>query len=322
MSVTEAEATTRSRMPDNRQAARGRPGRRRTRIPLWMLVPCFVALALIVIIPVVMTIVLSFHGIDASALRNIAAAPFVGLENFFVAFDSQNALGVGALQSLGLSVGFSMLTTLLTLPIGFIAALTVHEAFRGRAAIRAIYLIPYVLPMFVTAILARIAFMDQNGLVDRTLGLFGFDTSSHLLLGANAFWSMVATDVWAQWPFVYLFTLAGLQGIPRELFEAAELDGAGKFQKIRLIVLPSVKHMLTLAVLLSTLHHFGNFTLAYVMFSAPPPASVMVLPISTFFYAFTTFDYGVASALAVLAMIVLLVPAYVYIRASRLAEND
>lgn len=285
-----------------------------------MLVPGGVALVVIVLVPVALTVVLSLLDVDARTLRNMLAAPFVGLDNMLVAFDEQNALGVGALQSLGVSVSFSLITTAVATPLGFLAALTVHRRFPGCSLVRALYLVPYVLPMFVTALLARIVFLNEHGLVDRTLGLFGAG-GTQWLLGSNAFWAMVATDIWAQWPFVYLFVLAGLQSIAREQFEAAAMDGATGWQKLRHIVLPHVSHMLKLAVLLSTLHHFGNFTLAYVMFSAPPPESVMVLPISTFFYAFVTFEYGVASAIAVLTMLVLLVPGYIYIRASRISEN-
>jgi multiple sugar transport system permease protein len=115
--------------------------------------------------------------------------------------------------------------------------------------------------------------------------------------------------------------LAGLQTVPREHFEAAVLDGAGPIRKLFSIVLPQLRNVLALAVLLSTLNHFGNFTLAFVMFSSPPPDSAAVLPLATYFYAFTSFEYGLASAIAVLTMAVLIVPGYFYIRMTRIANR-
>jgi multiple sugar transport system permease protein len=290
--------------------------------PLWMLIPAGLALLVIVVTPVLITIYLSFLQLDVSTLRQWVHAPFNGVQNFVDAFSGQSVLGVSALRSLGVSLAFSLLTTAAVAPIGVLAAISVNRRFRGRGVVRAIYLIPYVIPTFVVALLARVMFLNNTGLVDRVLSGLGIaDVNTYWLIGPHAFWAMTLTDIWATWPFIYLMALAGLQTVPREQYEAATLDGATPTRKLFSIVFPQLRGLLMLAFLLSTLNHFGNFTLAYVMFSSPPPTSAAVLPISAYYYAFTSFQYGTATAIAVLTMAVLIVPGYVYLRMTRIAEQ-
>lgn len=290
--------------------------------PLWMLVPCLVAIALLVAVPVVLTIYLSLLHLDVFTLRQWVNAPLVGFQNFVDALQPKNVLGVTALQSLGVSFAFSTLATAMITPIGVVAAISVNRPFHGRGLVRSIYLIPYVIPTFALALLARIMFLNHYGIIDQTLSTLGLaNANTYWLIGPNAFWALTLTDVWATWPFVYLMVLAGLQTVPHEQHEAAVLDGASPLRKLFSIVLPQIRGMLFLALLLSTLNHFGNFTLAYVMFSSPPPGSVAVLPLSTYFYAFTSFNYGTASAIAVITMLVLIIPGYVYLRMTRMAER-
>lgn len=290
--------------------------------PLWMLIPCALALLVVVAVPVVITIYLSFLQLNVGTLRQWVSAPLAGLQNFASAFSGNNVLGVTAWHSLLISVGFSLITTAVVVPIGILAAISVNREFRGRALVRAIYLIPYVIPTFALALLARIMFLNQYGFVDRVLSRLGIASrGTYWLIGPHAFWAMTLTDMWATWPFIYLMALAGLQSVGRDQYEAAVLDGAGPVRKLFSIVFPQIRGLLFLAFLLSTLNHFGNFTLPYVMFSSPPPASAAVLPISAYFYAFTTFDYGAACAMAVVTMIVFIIPGYIYLRATRIAAG-
>jgi multiple sugar transport system permease protein len=290
--------------------------------PLWMLIPCALALVVIIAVPVVITVYLSFLQLNVGTLREWVHAPYAGWENFVSAFSGNNVLGVTAWHSLLISVGFSLITTAAVAPIGILAAISVNREFRGRAVVRAIYLIPYVIPTFVLALLARIMFLNQYGFVDRVLSRLGIASrGTYWLIGPHAFWAMTLTDIWATWPFIYLMALAALQSVGRDQYEAAVLDGAGPVRKLFSIVFPQVRGLLFLAFLLSTLNHFGNFTLPYVMFSSPPPTSAAVLPISAYFYAFTTFNYGAACAMAVVTMVIFIIPGYVYLRATRIAAR-
>ena len=297
----------------------GRRIRRWRDRPLWMLWPAAIAVTLIILIPFGMTIYLSLLKVNVTTLREWLRAPYFGIQNFVSVFTAPSILGVTLGRSIEISFAFSIMATLVITPIGLVAALTVHRRYRGRALTRALYLIPYVIPTFCTALVARIVFLNQTGLFDKILrGVSISNGGTFWLIGPNAFWAMLLTEIWATWPFIYLLVLAGLQAIPDEHYEAAALDGAGVWQRLRFIVVPQLGSILKLGMLLSTLFHFGNFTLAYVMFSSPPPTSVEVLPINAYFNAFSTFNFGAAAAISVVTMVILVIPAYIYVRMTRL----
>jgi multiple sugar transport system permease protein len=285
-----------------------------------MLVPAGLAIFVIVIVPVCLTIWLSLLNVNVSTLREWLGAPFYGLHNFINAFTQPSTLGASLGRSILISVTFSVLTTIIITPFGILAAFSVHQRFRFRGVARAVFLVPYVIPTFVTALIARVVFLNQTGLVDQTLKFLHITNGNTFwLIGGNAYWAMELVELWATWPFIYLMTLAGLQSIPKEHYEAAALDGASKYQRLRHVVFPGIANMLLLGMLLSTLFHFGNFTLAFVMFGAPPPPSVELLPIAAYYNAFNFFDFGIAAAIAVVTMVILIIPGYLYLRMTRLA---
>src|SRR5699024_7096461 len=115
-----------------------------------------------------------------------------------------------------------------------------------------------------------------------------------------------------------LLTLAGLQTIPTELYDASAVDGVGWWQKIRHVVLPGVRGPLLLALLLSTIHHFNEFTLPYVLFGSPAPDAVNVLPVSIYTTSFQIFRFGLGAAMAVVTLIIVMIPALFYLRATKL----
>jgi multiple sugar transport system permease protein len=186
--------------------------------------------------------------------------------------------------------------------------------------VRSIFLVPYVLPSFVTATIWR-TLLQPNGAVNHTLGALGVD-GGMWLVGDRSFWTLVLVDTWAAWPFVYLMALAGLQVIDREAHEAAALDGASWWQKLRWVVLPYLRGPLALAVIIATLHHVNNFTLPFVLFGSPAPRPVEVLPMLTYTTSFETFRFGLGSAMAILSIVLIAIPLFVYLRAVRLDTGE
>jgi multiple sugar transport system permease protein len=289
---------------------------------VWLAAPGAFFFLLVVGVPLAIVAWTSFLRINEEDLAHWATAPFAALGNYSTALTAPNVLGVSALRSLLISVEFSVLATVVSTPIALFAALSVYHPFRGRAILRSVYLVPYVIPGFVVALLAQIAFLNQYGPVDKVLAALHIaPAGTYWLIGPNAFWAMTATEIWEVWPFIYLMLLAGLQAIPREQLEAATVDGAGSWARLRRVVLPQLKGVYLLAAGLSTLFHFGNFTLPFVMFGSTPPASVDVLPVNIYFRAFSSFDFGVASATAVFNIALLAVPAAVYLALRRKGER-
>lgn len=304
----------------NRPSAR-RSGQLRGGRPTWLVAPATFVILLVVVVPVLLGLYIAFFKVDILTLGRWYRAPFVGLGNFiFVLTDTTSPVG-SALSSVVTSVKFAVLTTLIATPIGVAAALTASHRFRGRAALRSCYLVPYVVPIVVTAVVGRMMFLNGTGLVDRGISVLGLPHNTYWLLGPNAFWAMLIMEVWTVWPFTYLLILAGLTAIPIELYEAVELDGGRHFAKIRYIVLPHVRGLLGLSMVLSTIFHLGNFTLPFVMFNNPPPPSVAVLPIDVYYRAFASNQFGEAAAAGIFMIVVFALPAYAYIRASRLRQS-
>lgn len=293
----------------------------RSRRPLWLLWPGLILLVIIIGIPFLVAFFISFLNLDQYSLRSWLQAPWVGLSNYITSITNGNVVGAPLFVSLGVSLGFSLLTTLFIMPIGILAALTVNTPFRGRALVRVLYLIPYIIPTFVTALIWRMMFLNGTGLVDRVLATLHLaSVNTYWLLGSNSFWAMVITDTWASWPFIYLMTLAGLQSLPAELYDSAAVDGANFSQKMLHIIFPHLRHTLALAVLLSTLNHFNNFTLPFVMFGTPPPVQADVLPLNIYVSSFQLFNFGAGAAMSVFTLVIVLIPGILYIRSIRLNE--
>jgi multiple sugar transport system permease protein len=288
---------------------------------LWMVWPSVILLILVIGVPFVVAIYISFLHLDQDTLRNWVDAPWVGLNNYVRAFTSGSVVGSSMLASLGISVSFSLVTTLLVTPIGILAALTVNTPYRGRTFVRSLYLIPYVLPTFATALVWRMMFLNKTGLIDEFLAWSRLGSGeTYWLLGPNSFWAMVIADVWASWAFVYIMVLAGLQTISPDIYDAAEVDGANAWQKLMSIVLPHLRSILGLALLLSTINHFNNFTLPFVMFGTPPPVQADVLPLNIYISSFQLFDFGLGGTMSLITLLIMLIPGIIYVRTLRLGE--
>lgn len=322
MSIQPMAESTSAAPVELRRSKRGRDAAPAGHRPLWLMWPGIVLLTVIIGLPFLIAVYISFLNLDQYTLRSWIHAPWAGFSNYLEALTAGNVLGGSALASLGVSVAFALMTTLLVMPIGILGALTVNTRFRGRTIVRALYLLPYVMPGFVTALVWRMMFLSRTGLIDRFLAAIHVaDINTYWLLGPNSFWAMVIADVWASWAFIYIMVLAGLQSIPHEVYEAADVDGASSWQKLTRIVLPQLRPLLGLALLLSTLNHFNNFTLPFVLFGTPPPTQADVLPLNIYISSFQSFDFGIGGATSVITLVLMLIPGILYIRALRLGEE-
>ena len=290
--------------------------------PYYMALPAVLFLVVLVAIPFFIGIYISFTRLNQYTIGDWVRAPFIGLKNYIDGFTQGNALGASTLQSVVVSLAFSLVTTAIITPIGVVAALVVNKPFAGRAIVRVLFLLPYVMPVFVNAITWRMLFMTGWGIIDQALAALHLASANTFwLLGPKSFWALVIADVWISWPFIYLMVLAGLQGIPDELYESASMDGATRMRGFFAITMPMLRRVLGLALLLSTLNHFNNFTLPFIMFATPPPPQADVLPLNVYITSFETFNFGLGAAMSLIALVIAMVPVVFYIRMLRLAEE-
>jgi multiple sugar transport system permease protein len=279
--------------------------------PLWMLIPGGVLMAAIIVVPLLVGVYIAMLDLDQYTLRQWFSAPFVGFANFAEAITNSPLL-----HSIWISASLAVLVTAVTVPIGVAAAISTQNRFPGRGLVRSIYLIPYVLPAFVVGTFFR-TMLQPQGVVNAI-----FHTDVLWLNGAASYWALAAVMVWTSWPFVYLLSLAGLQAVDLEVHEAASLDGATWWIKLRYVVFPYLRGPLSLAVIIAILHNINNFTLPFVLFGIPLPSSVEVMPVLTYIASFQSFRFGLSAAMAICSLVIVAIPLFVYLRAVQLDTGD
>lgn len=283
--------------------------------PLWMLIPGGALMLIIIVAPLLLGIYMSTLNLDQYTLRKWISSPFIGVENFVEAVTDSPLL-----HAVWLSVSYSLLAMVITIPLGIAAAVATQNAFKGRALIRSIFLIPYVLPSFVVATVWRTMFQPK-GVIDSALGTIGIDPGLWLN-GPQTYWTLILVQIWASWPFIYLLALSGLQSVDHEVHEASALDGALWWNKLRYVVFPYLKGPLSLAFLIGMLHHINNFTLPFVLFGVPAPSDVEVLPILTYVTSFQSFRFGLSAAMAFVSLVLIATPLFIYLRAVKLDDAE
>jgi multiple sugar transport system permease protein len=313
-----ATATVAVAGPPGTEPGRARGGRRRgvteRQRPLWLLIPGGLLMTVIILIPLALAVYISLTDLDQYTLRRWLQAPFIGLQNYVDAF------GAGLGHSMWLSVSFAVISTIVTIPLGVGAALVTQNPYRGRAIVRAVFLIPYVLPSFVVAEVWR-TMLQPDGIVTVTLQKVGVHPGL-FLAGPKAYWTLILVEIWAAWPFIYLMALAALQGVDVEVQEAAATDGATWWPKLIHIILPYLRAPVALAALLATLNHINNFTLPFVLFGIPAPDSVNVLPALVYVTSFQSLQFGLSAAMAIVSLLLIAIPLFVYLRAVRLDVGE
>ena len=191
--------------------------------------------------------------------------------------------------------------------LGVAMALIMSKAFRGRGVVRAGILVPWAIPTIVSALMWKLIF-DEAGVANRILGqqvLWLADTGA-------SFWAIVIADVWKTAPFIGLLTLAGLQTIPAEVYEAAKVDGATAIQQFIRLTLPMVKPTLVVAVLFRTLDTMRMFDLPYGMIG---PGKYRVETLSIFAYQEAAQSrYGPAAAYSIILFIYVLLVAFLFVK--------
>ncbi|MEV6930565.1 sugar ABC transporter permease [Dactylosporangium sp. NPDC051485] len=279
--------------------------------PLWMLAPGGVLLLVVIVLPLAVAVLVSTLDLNQYTLRQWTDAPGVGLDNYVKAWQ-ETALP----HAIRVTVGYSVIVTVAAVPLGLLAALATQQRFAGRGLVRSAFLVPYVLPAFVVGTVWRTILLP-SGPANALLG------EQYLWLnGPRAYWVLVLAQLWTSWPLLYLLALSGLQGIHDDVHEAAALDGAEWWAKLRYVILPHLRGVLGLGMVIEFLHVLNSFTLPYVLFGVPAPHDVEVLPVLTYVESFQNFKFGLSAAMAVLSLVLVAVPLSVYLRAVRLNRDE
>ncbi|WP_433187055.1 carbohydrate ABC transporter permease [Actinoallomurus sp. CA-150999] len=280
---------------------------RRGGLPYLLLLPALIFELIVHVIPMVLGVVMSLKELTQLYIRQWWQAPWTGWGNYRVAVNVNAPIGRALLDSFLVTCAFTVLAVGLCWLFGTAAAVLMQDHFRGRGVLRAVFLTPYALPLYASVIVWAFMLQHDNGLVNHVLhdqlGVTGKPT--FWLIGDNSFVSLLVVSVWRNWPFAFLCVMAGLQNIPRELYEASAIDGAGIWQQIRLITLPSLRSINQVLVLVLFLWTFNDFATPYVLFGRSAPAAGDLISVHIYSASFVTWNFGAGSAMSVLMLLFL-----------------
>ncbi|WP_330241790.1 carbohydrate ABC transporter permease [Streptomyces sp. NBC_00525] len=284
-------------------------------LPYLLLLPAVLLELLVHVIPMLIGIVMSFRQFTQFYINDWGGAPWNGFDNYEIAVDFNAPIGEALLHSFLVTCVFTFFAVGLAWLFGVAAAIMLQENFRGRGLLRAVFLVPYALPVYAAVITWAFMVQRDNGLINHVLhdqlGLT--DQPSFWLIGDNSIYALIIVSVWKGWPFAFLIVMAGLQNIPRELYEAASIDGAGIWQQIRKVTLPSLRPVNQVLVLVLFLWTFNDFNTPYVLFGKAAPESADLISIHIYQSSFVTWNFGTGSAMSVLLLLFLLVVTAVYL---------
>ncbi|GIG87818.1 carbohydrate ABC transporter permease [Plantactinospora endophytica] len=278
--------------------------------PYLLILPAIALELLIHVIPMVVGIWMSFVELTQFFITNWGEAPFAGLDNYDVALDFSGPLGVQLLESFGRTLVFTLLVVGISFTFGMSAALALQRFRRGRGLLRTLFLIPYALPAYAGIITWKFVLQRDNGLLNELLTTLHIsDERAFWLIGGNAFVSLVIVSIWQQWPFAFLMTMAGMQVITEDVYEAAAIDGANTWQQIRHITFGMMRPVNATLLLLLFLWTFREFNTPFVLFGATPPDSANLMTMHIYNSSFISWNFGLGSAMSVLLMLFLVLVA-------------
>jgi multiple sugar transport system permease protein/N,N'-diacetylchitobiose transport system permease protein len=282
----------------------------------WMLLPAGIAVFGVVVYPVLRTLLISFFKVDSALAVD---TPFVGLHNYASVLSDP-----GFWSAIGRTLYFTLVSTGLELVLGLALAGLLAAEMRFRWLFRTIVVIPWAVPTIVNAAMWKGIFNAQYGALNGVLTQLGLLGSYKAWLGdpVLALNAVVVADVWKTTPLVAFFLLAGLSGIPKDVYEAAKLDRASRTRTFLSITLPLLVPSIAIVLVLRTVEAFKVFDIIYGMTRGGPANGTQTIAYYAYTTAFSDQDYGVGSAISYLIVMVILVLSAIYLRMLRRAETS
>ncbi len=280
--------------------------------PYGFLAPALLATALIVFLPVLQTAAMSLYDYVLFRPRSV---PFVGFANYVRAVHDEVfwiSLGNSVLW-VGLAVGLQFL-------LGFAAALLLNQSFWWRGLARAAVVVPWALPSVIIALMWTWMYDFNLGVINDLLMRLGILSAPQPWLAQpeTALYAIILTLTWQGFPFFAVVILAGLQAIPAELYEAAEIDGATRWQQLWNVTIPGLAGVIATALLLRTIWVANSLDVILVMTGGGPGYATHTLPLYAFLRAYSGMEFGYGAALAMVLTLMLLAVVTAYVaRATR-----
>lgn len=270
-----------------------------------MIFPAMVGLLTLVMLPFVYGLSMGFFRVPPSQGGKWI---FVGLQNFVEILSDFHPLTPGNFYFvLMVTVMWTVINVFLHVCIGLVLAIILNRSdFSFKGIYRALLILPWAMPNYITALIWKGMFHKQFGAINAFIKLLGFEPISFFNNFWTAFFANVATNTWLGFPFMMVICLGALQSIPADLYEAAQIDGAGKWQQFKKITMPLLKPALFPAIILGTVWTFNMFNIIYLVSGGEPNRSTDILITQAYRFAFEKFNWGFAAAYSILIFLILL----------------
>jgi len=289
---------------------------RKKSLPYVLVLPMVVMMTIVILYPVIKTVGMSFF---ENYLARPSVNPFVGLKHYLNFFDNKYFI-----NSIIITIKYVAITVLLRFVIGLIAALLLNENVKGVGIVRSIVVIPWAMPVVVVCLLFVQMFDFQYGIFNYMLTSIGIIKEPVKWLSDKNLALPVAmfVNIWKGWPWVAIMLLAGLQGIQKEQYEAAEIDGAGYFKQFWYVTLPTLKPVTLTVFILLMVWTIKDFDIVYVLNKGGPAHATEHITIFIYQKAFEALRMGEASAAGVLVLIVTMIFTIFYLRLLDRTDNE
>lgn len=271
-----------------------------------MMFPALFVLGFVIGVPLLKAVWLSF---DTIALRRPAAAGTYGFHNYENLLSDRSvwrAIYHSAIYMTGTVFG--------SLSLALSAALLTRRIVRFRALYRLVFILPWTVPAVVTALVWGVMYEGNFGIINRLLDYVPFLSGTDWLIDRQtALPALIVAQVWNEFSVAYIFLLAGLFSIPTELYEAAQIDRASRFQQFIHITLPQLRYVIMVTVVLLMIMGFKAFPIIYILTGGGPAGATETLTVLTYNTAFRNLDFSYAATLGLLATVISLGLVCVYL---------
>jgi multiple sugar transport system permease protein len=279
---------------------------------LWLFVaPAAIYMLAFFAVPVIQNVVMSFQNYTTTTFYT-GEAPFVGIANYVSVLTS----GIFAKLTLNTAV-FTIVSLAATFVIGLLLAVFFNKHFRLNGLLRSLLLLPWLLPLIISAAVWRRMMDAGSGILNQILGIVGIPHVPWLTSPEVALYSVILVNVWVGIPFVMVILYGGLQEIPRELYEAAAIDGASEFRIFRSITWPLLRPIVAVVLMLGFIYTIRVLDIVLALTGGGPANATETYATEAYQLSFTQFKFGEGAALSNVLIVVTLIVVAFQLRAGR-----
>ncbi len=288
---------------------------RKNKIAYLFLFPAFLIVFIVVFFPFFYNIIISFSNFSLKTFRDWN---IIGLHHYLDVLSDINFYYI-----LLKTIIWTVVNLFFHTVIGISLALLINRTLPAKPLLRTLLIIPWAIPQYISALSWRGMFNQEYGSINILLGeLLSMDPIQWLSSPFEAFSACILTNIWLGFPFMMIIALGGLQSIPNDLYEAAEVDGASRWQKLRFITLPMIMPVMIPAIILGMIWTFNNINVVWLVSNGGEPADQTHILVSYVYKsAFNLYRYGYAAALSIIIFIFLFFAGIFSIRQSNSTES-